>query len=129
MTARPRPRPVQPGGLRVLPGRRIASRSALGPWFATALIGIGAFLGLGFVRTSLDQSAFELSELNRSIEAQMTINERLRLEASRLENPARIAPLAEEMGMEIPQETYQLLVDLAPHGPVLAESDTERSTQ
>jgi cell division protein FtsB len=69
------------------------------------LIGVVAFLGLGFARTSLDQSAFELAELNSGIEEQLLRNQELKLEIARLENPARIAPLALEMGMVIPTDT------------------------
>lgn len=86
-----------------------------------ALIGVVAFLGLGFARTSLDHSAFELSELNEQIDAQLALNQKLRLEIARLENPARIAPLAQEMGMVIPTDTNQLLVDLDT-APVMAEN-------
>ena len=76
------------------------------------LIGVAAFLGLGFARTSLDKSAFELDRLDRAIGEQEAINEQLRLEIARMENPARIAPLAEELGLMIPGDTRQLLVDL-----------------
>lgn len=90
------------------------------------LIGVVAFLGLGFARTSLDKSAFELDRLNRAITEQEAVNEQLRLEIARLENPARIAPLAEEIGLVIPGETRQLLVDLG--GPALV-SNQEGGTQ
>lgn len=76
-----------------------------------ALIGVVAFLGLGFAQTSLDRSAFELSELNRLIEAEEDLNHRLSIEVAALENPARIADLAKEMGLVIPRERRQLLVD------------------
>jgi cell division protein FtsL len=89
-----------------------------------ALIAIMAFLGLGFARTSLDSAAFELAELEKAIDEQSAINRNLNLEVARLENPARIAPLAEEMGLVIPDETHQILVDLDPAGPVVADSET-----
>jgi cell division protein FtsL len=92
-----------------------------------ALIGVLAFLGLGFARTSLDKSAFELAELNRAINEQTAINRQLSLEIARLENPARIAPLAEELGLMIPDQTNQILVDLDPKGPVMA--GVERQNQ
>jgi cell division protein FtsL len=92
-----------------------------------ALIGVLAFLGLGFARTSLDKSAFELAELNRAINEQTAINRQLSLEIARLENPARIAPLAEELGLMIPDQTNQILVDLDPKGPVVA--GVERQNQ
>lgn len=109
------------GSLRVIQGRRI-HRPTVAPWMVMALIGVVAFLGLGFARTSLDRSAFELAELNAEIDAQLAINQELELEIARLENPARIAPLALEMGMVIPTNTNQLLVDLDT-APVVAETD------
>jgi cell division protein FtsL len=90
------------------------------------LIGVIAFLGLGFARTSLDKSAFELDRLDRAITEQEAVNEQLRLEIARLENPARVAPLAEEMGLVIPGDTRQLLVDLG--GPAVVSND-EGGTQ
>jgi cell division protein FtsL len=98
----------------------------LAPWMVMVLIGVVAFLGLGFARTSLDRSAFELDRLNRAITDQEAMNEQLRLEIARLENPARVAPLAEEMGLVIPGDTRQLLVDLG--GPAVVSND-EGGTQ
>ena len=128
MTARPLRRPVKEESLRVLKGRKL-QRLTLAPWMIMVIIGVVAFLGLGFARTSLDRSAFELDQLNRSIEEQGAINEQLRLEIARLENPARIAPLAEELGLVIPGDTRQLLVDLAPGGPAVAWVEGEGETQ
>jgi cell division protein FtsL len=89
------------------------------------LIGVAAFLGLGFARTSLDKSAFELDGLNRAIAEQEALNEQLRLEIARMENPARIAPLAEELGLMIPGDTRRLLVDLG--GPAVASLEEEET--
>jgi cell division protein FtsL len=94
-----------------------------------SLIAVVAFLGLGFARTSLDRSAFELSELNRSISEASALNQSLKLEIARLENPARVAPLAEDLGMVIPSNTHQLLVDLPPTGPQVAEAASDGETQ
>lgn len=93
------------------------------------LIAVVAFLGLGFARTSLDRSAFELAELNKAIDEQAALNEQLRLEVARLENPARIAPLADELGLVIPGDTNQLLVDLDVPSPVVAETDGDGANQ
>jgi cell division protein FtsL len=93
------------------------------------LIAVAAFLGLGFARTSLDRSAFDLAELNGAIDEQMALNEQLRIEVARLENPARIAPLADEMGLVIPSDTNQLLVNLDAPSPVVAESDGNGANQ
>ncbi|MGH8947783.1 MAG: hypothetical protein ACRDXF_02900 [Acidimicrobiia bacterium] len=124
--ARPLRHPAPKQGMRVLPGRKQLRRPALAPWMMMVLIGVAAFLGLGFARTSLDRSAFELDRLDRAIAEQEAINEQLRLEIARMENPARIAPLAEELGLMIPGDTKQLLVDLG--GPAVASVD-EGDTQ
>ncbi len=101
----------------------------MAPWLIMVLIGVVAFLGLGFARTSLDRSAFELAELNKAINDQTAINRQMNLEIARLENPARIAPLAEELGLVIPAVTNQLLVDLNPETQVVAGGDGEGKTQ
>jgi cell division protein FtsL len=115
-------------GLRVLQGKGIR-RPTMAPWMIMAVIGVIAFLGLGFARTSLDRSAFELAELNKAIDEQAAVNRALELEIARLENPARIAPLAQELGLVIPERTNQLLVDLEPTAPVLADAGSEGLNQ
>lgn len=129
MSARPLREVKREEGLRVLKGRRLG-KPTVAPWMIMALIGVVAFLGLGFARTSLDASAFELAELNKAIDEQQALNRSLELEIARLENPARIAPIAEELGLVIPDTTNQLLVDLQPgEGPVVAETEAEEQSQ
>ncbi len=123
MTVSPLPVARSEDGLRVLSGRRFRPPS-VAPWMIVVLVAVLAFLGLGFARTSLDRSAFELAELNESIAEQSALNHQLSLEIARLENPARIAPLAENLGLVIPDQTNPLLVDLAPEPRVIAEGDT-----
>jgi hypothetical protein len=48
---------------------------------------------------------------------------------ARLENPARIAPLADQLGLVIPSETNQLLVNLDDPSPVVAETDGNGANQ
>ena len=128
MTARPLRRVVEADPLRVLKGKRLR-RPSLAPWMIMALIGVVAFLGLGFARTSLDRSAFELSELTKSIDEAHAVNQGLNLEIARLENPARIAPLAEDLGLVIPSNTNQLLVDLGSTGPAVVGVEPDGATQ
>lgn len=128
MTAQPLRDAGRNERLRVLKGRRLRKPS-IAPWMIMVLIAVVAFLGLGFARTSLDRSAFELAELNKAIDEQAAFNEQLRLEVARLENPARIAPLADEMGLVIPGETNQLLVNLDVPSPVVAETDRDGASQ
>ncbi len=128
MTAHPLRKAGTEQGLRVLKGRRVRKPS-IAPWMIMVLIAVVAFLGLGFARTSLDRSAFELAELNKAIDEQAALNEQLRLEVARLENPARIAPLADDLGLVIPGDTNQLLVDLDVPSPVVAETDGDGANQ
>ncbi len=128
MTARPQRRQVTERRLRVLKGRRLR-RPTVAPWMIMALIGVTAFLGLGFARTSLDKTAFELAELNKAIGEQSAVNLQLSLEIARLENPARIAPLAEELGLVIPENVSQILVDLEPAPVVVAGIEGEGRNQ
>ena len=128
MTAQPLRRSQTDQGLRVLRGKRLRKPS-IAPWMIMVIIAIVAFLGLGFARTSLDRSAFDLAELTRAIDEQSALNEQLRLDVARLENPARIAPLADELGLVIPGETNQLLVNLDVPSPVVAENDHDGANQ
>lgn len=128
MTARPLGRTAGGESLRVIEGRR-RRRPVVAPWMIVAVVALASFLGMGFARTSLDKSAFELAELNRAIAEQTAHNQQLNLEIARLENPAHIAPLAEELGLVVPSETNQILVDLEPTGPALAERDDQERTQ
>ncbi len=109
MTARPvRSITVRPR-LRVLEGRR-PRRRPIAPWMVFTLVVVVAFVGLALARTALDRGAFELAELEARIAQAETENTQLRLEIARLENPARIAPLAEELGFVYPTQRRPLLV-------------------
>lgn len=110
MTARPLRSATLELGLRVLDGRRLR-RPSIGPWLIVSVIAIAAFFGLIMARTALDEAAFEMAEIDVAIAEQVTLNQQLRIEIAELENPARIAPLADEMGLVIPTERRQLLVD------------------
>ena len=128
MTAPARRRALSPASFRLLDGRRVR-RPSMAPWMIMVLIAIVAFLGLVFARTSLDKSAFDLAELNKSIDEQVALNEQLRLEVARLENPARIAPLADELGLVVPTETQQLLVNLDAPSQLVAGLDRNGTSQ
>lgn len=110
MTARPLRSPARVPGLRVISGRK-AKRPPMAPWLVLSLITVAAFLALVGTRTALDRTALELAALNSAIAEEATLNQQLRIEIAELENPARIAPLAEDMGLVIPGERRQLLVE------------------
>ena len=128
MTAQPVRRRAGSEGFRVVKGKKLR-RPSLAPWMIMVIIAVVAFLGLGFARISLDRSAFELAELTKAIDEQAALNEQLRLDVARLENPARIAPLADEMGLVIPGDTRPLLVNLDVPSPVVAETERDGANQ
>lgn len=109
MTARPLRIPRPAGGLRVVQGRTIR-KPVVAPWMAFTLVVVVAFVGLAIARTAMDQGAFELAELDRRIAVEETRNQHLRLDVSRLESPARIGPLAEEMGLVYPEDRVLVVV-------------------
>jgi len=82
----------------------------MAPWVVISLITVLAFLALIGARTALDRSAFEIDAINAAIADEVSLNQKLRIEIAELENPARIAPLAEEIGLVIPTDREQLLV-------------------
>lgn len=129
MTAVPVRRVVRDERLRVLEGRRRARSVLFAPWSIVVFVAVVGFLGLGFAQTSLDNSAFELSDLETAINEQHALNEELKLEIARMENPARIAPLAEELGMVLPLETSTILVDLPDPGPAVVSAQPPGGTQ
>lgn len=124
MTALTQPSPKRGENLRVLKGRRLR-RPTIAPWMVVVLIGMAAFLGLGFARTSLDRSAFDLAELNRAIATQEALNRELRLQVARMESPARIAPLADQLGLVMPQQVHQLMVDMDALVPPTVRAEDE----
>jgi cell division protein FtsL len=109
MTAQPLRHPYARGRLRVITGSR-AKRPSLAPWVVFSLVAVVAFLGMVLTRTALDRSAIELAQIERQIAEAKTTNQILRLEIGRLESPARIAPLALELGMVYPRTSEKLMV-------------------
>lgn len=122
MTARPLRSPLRDVGLRVIPGRSVR-RPATAPWVVISLVTIVAFLALVGTRTALDRSAFELAAIQSQLAEAADINQQLRIDIAEMENPARIAPLAEELGLVIPAERLQLLVDGIDRDDGIADPD------
>jgi len=107
LSARPNV-PLRPG-LSVVSSRK--PRPRLLSWTVFSLLAVVAFLGMVLVRTSLDNTAIELARIERSLTDARSLNQRLRLEIARLESPARIAPLAQQLGMVFPQQNEQLVIE------------------
>lgn len=77
---------------------------------AFVLMVVASFLGMVWSRTLLDEGAFQLAELETRIEQETVRNRLLRLEVARLENPDRVASLAEPLGLFYPDEVVHIEV-------------------
>ena len=85
---------------------------------AVVLLVVVTFLGMVWSRTLLDEGAFQLADLQNRIEQETIQNRLLRLEVARLENPDRIASLAEPLGLFYPDEVMHIQVPgVAPRKP------------
>ena len=93
--------------LRVVNGPRFR-RPALGLWMVYTLVAVMAFFAIIYSRTALDETAFELQELNQQIDIDLDLQQRLSLEAARLASPTEIVPAAEAMGLVLPDEVFPI---------------------
>ncbi|MDE0122466.1 MAG: hypothetical protein OXS33_12185 [bacterium] len=96
--------------------------SARGPsvlmLLAFVVLVVFTFLGMVWSRTLLDEGAFQLADLQTRIEQETIRNRLLRLEVARLENPDRMASLAEPLGLFYPDEVVHIQVPgIAPREP------------
>lgn len=107
MTSRPALRTATRPGLRVVAGKG-TPKVRIVPWIIFTLVAVIAFFGLIASRTSLDQTAFELETLQNDISTEQARFDELRLEVARLSSPQRVAPLAEDMGMVLPQSVRRI---------------------
>ena len=108
MTVRPlRVTEVAPTPLRVVSARRFL-RPQLGIWVVYTMVAVAAFFALIYSRTALDQTAFELRDLNQQIAVETELQQQLRLESARLASPSQILPAAQEMGLVLPQEVIPI---------------------
>ena len=101
--------------------RRARSRSAaipapvhrprLRPLVVFVVAVLIAFFGMIYSRISLDQTAFELQELDNQIAEQQELMDQLRVDAARLQDPALIADRAADMGLVYPEELNPHFMD------------------
>ena len=102
--------------------RRTTARDVAGPRvvplvFYTILV-VALFFAMIYLRIALDRTAFELDELERSIELEQSRHLDLRLELAQLQDPIRIANEAQRIGMNHPTERRMLVLAERPTGPV-----------
>lgn len=106
MTARPAGSPQGgPTPLRVISGgeRRRPRRALL--WALYTVGAVASFLALIYLRTAVDEAAYEIRLLENEIRLEEARQHQLRLEKIRLESPHEIVPIAEHLlGMVLPED-------------------------
>lgn len=83
---------------------------------------VAVFFGMIFLRISLDETAFELAELEVGIEAEQSRQLDLRYDLASLKDPQRIAAEAERIGLVYPDDRVIIVLDrVGSDAPVLAD--------
>ncbi|MGZ8753926.1 MAG: hypothetical protein ACXW15_01935 [Acidimicrobiia bacterium] len=103
MTARLAPAGQQRPHIRVVPGRAVQPLR-MAPWLLFTALVIFVFFALIYSRTILSDSAFRLEEVESQIAQEEAVYQQLRLEVARLQSPGRIVPLAEQIGLVLPNQ-------------------------
>lgn len=96
--------------LEVIPGANRLPRTKISHWVLFALAVTIAFFGLIYSRISLDQSAFEIQELEAQIAVQDELHWQLRVELAEIQDPARLEQQIADLGMVYPEERLALSV-------------------
>jgi cell division protein FtsL len=76
----------------------------IAPWLLFTALVVFIFFALIYSRTALSDSAFQLKEVEAQIAQEEATFQRLRLEVARLQSPERVVPLAEEIGLVLPNQ-------------------------
>lgn len=103
MTARLAPAAQQRTQIRVIRGRGVQPLR-MAPWLLFTVLVVFVFFALIYSRTALSGSAFDLKEVDAQIAQEAATFDKLRLEVARLQSPERIVPLAEEIGLVLPDQ-------------------------
>ena len=91
-------------------GERSRVRRAL-LWVLYTIGAIAAFLTLIYLRTAVDESAYEIRRLENQIRWEEERQDQLNLERIRLESPDEIVPIAEHLlGMVLPEDVIPITV-------------------
>ncbi|MXX64194.1 MAG: hypothetical protein F4Z36_03820 [Acidimicrobiia bacterium] len=116
MTARPQSHPVPAPApeLTVLSGtRRFRWRPI--PWIIYTLVAVVAFLSFIFLRTAVDEAAYEISVIQTAIDKELARQAYLEEQKRALQSPGEVLPLAEEMlGMVLPSDVIPVSPPVAP---------------
>jgi len=104
------PKSAPQRSLEVIPGANRPRRTRISHWVVFALAVTIAFFGLIYSRISLDQSAFEIQELEEQIAVQQELQGQLRYELAQIQDPALLEGQIADLGMVYPEERVALSV-------------------
>jgi len=104
------PKPAPQRSLEVIPGAIRPRQTKISHWAVFALAVTIAFFGLIYSRISLDQSAFEIQELQEQIAVQQEMQGQLRYELAQIQDPAVLEGQIADLGMVYPEERVALSV-------------------
>jgi len=91
------------------------------PLFLFVIAVVAVFFAMIFLRISLDETAFELAEIEAGIELQESMQLDLRYDLAGLKDPQRITTEAERIGLVYPEARVTIAVDGLTRAPTLAE--------
>ncbi len=98
------------------------------PLFLFAIAVVAVFFAMIFLRISLDETAFELAEIEAGIEDQQSMQLDLRYDLAGLKDPQRITTEAERIGLVYPEARVTISVDGLARAPqVLEETQPVRA--
>ena len=126
MTVRPLRAPE--GGsapLRVITGGDRPRRRRAILWALYTVGAVASFLALIYLRTAVDEAAYEVRRLENQIRFEEARQHQLHLEKIRLESPSEIVPIAEHLlGMVLPEDVVAIAVPgVQPDRPGAAGSE------
>ena len=112
MTVRPLRAPQGgPTSLRVITGGERPRRRRALLWALYTLGAVASFLALIYLRTAVDEAAYEVRRLENQIRFEEARQHHLHLEKIRLESPGEIVPIAEHLlGMVLPDAVVPIAV-------------------
>lgn len=89
------------------------------PLFLFVVAVVAVFFAMIFLRISLDETAFELAEIEAGIEAQRSMQLDLRYDLASLKDPLRITAEAERIGLVYPDARVTISVDGPTRAPLV----------
>ena len=106
------PKPKDQPSLEVIAGAKRTPKTKISHWVVFAIAVTVAFFGLIYSRISLDQSAFEIRDLEEQIAVQQELHWQLRYQLAEIQDPAALEGQIADLGMVYPEERVAISVPI-----------------